>query len=265
MKLVALEKKNNYDYKQLNENIFKIYLRENFEEKSNCYYYDEYILITEITSLDVAATIEEKWDTYIEAAKLQDEEVCKRNEINTCKTNLSNSDYQVLKCAESFMVGSVLPYDFSLVLAERSALRDKISELGGEISEDDILTAQKARKITEMCAMCQTTITNGIDYNEEHYRLNTTDQINLTSLYSLAQLGQSVPYHADGQVCRVYTPEEMTGLAQAGTQWIIYHTTYFNLLKHQILEMTTEEEINGVYYGIELKEEYQTVLNAIIA
>jgi hypothetical protein len=121
------------------------------------------------------------------------------------------------------------------------------------------------RKIIEMSAICQTTITNGIDYNGEHYRLNTTDQINLTSLYSLAQLGQSVPYHADGQVCRIYTPEEMVGLAQAGTQWIIYHTTYFNLLKHQILEMSTIEEVEAVTYGMELKPEYQSTLNAITA
>ena len=115
-----------------------------------------------------------------------------------------------------------------------------------------------------MCSLCQTTITSGIDYNDEHYRLNTTDQINLTSLYSLAQLGQSVPYHADGKVCRIYTSEEMIRLVQTATKWVIYHTTYYNLLKHQIQDMTDIDEIKKVEYGTELSSEYQTILNTIL-
>ena len=131
-------------------------------------------------------------------------------------------------------------------------------------SEENELQQLKARKINEICAMCQTTITNGIDYSGEHYRLNTTDQINLTSLYTLAQKGQSVPYHADGKVCRIFSAEEMIGLVEKSMQWTIYHTTYFNLLKHQIIDMETKEEVENVVYGMKLNEEYQQVLNSII-
>ena len=46
---------------------------------------------------------------------------------------------------------------------------------------------------------------------------------------------------------------------------ILFHTTYFNLLKHQILEMSTIEEVEAVTYGMELKPEYQSTLNAITA
>ena len=115
-----------------------------------------------------------------------------------------------------------------------------------------------------MMACCQNIISTGIDYNEEHYRLNTTDQINLTSLGALAQQGKSVPYHADGQICRIYSSEEMLGLIQAATQFIIYHTTYFNLLKHIILDLTDVDEVKNVEYGMELSSEYQTILNTIL-
>ena len=37
--------------------------------------------------------------------------------------------------------------------------------------------------------------------------------------------------------------------------------TYFNNLKHQILEMETGVEV--VKHGMELKEEYQSILNTI--
>lgn len=144
-------------------------------------------------------------------------------------------------------------------------IRDNINALQDNSLEIDALEKLKERKIAEMSAISQTTITNGIDYNEKHYRLNTTDQINLTLLYSLAQSGASVSYHADGEICRVFTPEEMCGLVQSATKWVIYHTTYFNLLKHQILALETEDEIKAVYYGIELKDEYKSVLKSITA
>lgn len=244
----------------------KLLLRENITllDDGRCQY-NEYSMLRSGNDNDILISdIEQDFDALIEAAKVEEALRFKENQITGLKHRLESTDYQILKCTESFMLGSVLPYDFSQLLTERNSLRDDINNIQDDV-EVDVLDAAKNYKITEMSAICQTTITNGIDYNDEHYRLNTTDQINLTSLYSLAQLGQSVPYHADGQVCRIYTPEEMIGLAQAGTQWIIYHTTYFNLLKHQILEMSTVEEVEAVTYGMELKPEYQSILNAITA
>ena len=55
----------------------------------------------------------------------------------------------------------------------------------------------------------------------------------------------------------------MNGLIAAASKFIIYHTTYFNLLKHQILDLETIEEVKAVYYGIELKDKYKDVIIAI--
>lgn len=253
-----------YSLNKVSNYYYKVLLRDNIEEKDSAYTYNEYELV--IAAKDNADEyVNENFDILLNQAKVNEENKILQEKINTLKKQLDNSDYQILKCTENFMLGSVLPYDFSKLLSNRMEIRDNINALQNDSLEVDALEKLKERKITEMSAASQTTITNGIDYNGKHYRLNTTDQINLTSLYALAQAGTPVPYHADGEVCRVFTPEEMCGLVQNATKWVIYHTTYFNLLKHQILSLETEDEVKAVYYGIELKDEYKSVLNSITA
>lgn len=265
MLLNSIKSVDSYNYIQLSDNIYKLYLRTNITDHNTYFSYNEYVLVTEIISDDIDATISANFNTYLEIAKLNDEERKKANMIEACKQNLSNSDYMILKNLENHALGLTLPYDYSTLIAKRQELRDQINNL--ESSETDTASTElaqcKSRKITEMCAVCQTTITNGIDYNNEHYRLNTTDQINLTSLYTLAQAGQSVPYHADGSVCRMYEPDELIGLVQSSIQQITYHTTYYNLLKNQIASMENIDEVNAVTYGMTLKDEYQALIDAI--
>lgn len=263
MLLNSINPVDNYSYIQLSNNIYRISIRTDIVNNETYYSYNEYTLITEITDEDIDKNISDNFDKYLEVAKLNDDLRKKENLIETYKTELTNSDYKILKNLENYTLGLPLPYDYSMLIANRQELRDQINNLETNDSSSTELEQVKSRKIIQMCSVCQTTITNGIDYNDEHYRLNTTDQINLTSLYSLAQSGKDVPYHADGKVCRIYTSEEMVGLAQTATQWIIYHTTYYNLLKNQINEMTDIDEINAVTYGMSLKEEYQTIIDGI--
>lgn len=81
-------------------------------------------------------------------AKLQDEEIQRKNQIELQKKQLSNSDYQVIKCAENYMLGSVLPYDFSQLLATRTEMRNKINELesGVKFTDEEILENKKKLK-----------------------------------------------------------------------------------------------------------------------
>lgn len=248
---------------------YKVSLRENFTEISSSQYsYNEYCIVREFEGLsneEIDNKISEEFDLYLEFAKLNEETQNIKQEISELKLALSNSDYQIIKCTENFMLGSVLPYDFSQLLAQRTEIRNRINilENNEELTDEDKLQKAKDKKIIEMSAISQTTITNGTDFNGEHYRLNTTDQINLTSMYSLAQAGSSVPYHADNSVCRIYPSEEMIGLVQTCMSYITYHTTYFNLLKHQILNMTSIDEVNAVSYGMTLLPEYQAVIDSV--
>lgn len=50
-------------------------------------------------------------------------------EIERLKSELQESDYKVIKCAEALTIGAVMPYDVVSLHKERQALRDKINEL----------------------------------------------------------------------------------------------------------------------------------------
>ena len=54
-------------------------------------------------------------------------------EIERLKSELQESDYKVIKCAEAMAIGAELPYDVVSLHKERQALRDKINELESEV------------------------------------------------------------------------------------------------------------------------------------
>lgn len=62
---------------------------------------------------------------YVEVPDLQKV----RNEINTLKESLNNSDYKVIKCYEASLRGKEMPYDFDILSLERQSIRDRINEL----------------------------------------------------------------------------------------------------------------------------------------
>lgn len=129
---------------------------------------------------------------------------------------------------------------------------------------DDITVEEMKRlKIKEMSRTCNKTIEAGFDItlsNEiHHFSLTVQDQLNLISLSSMATQGiPHIPYHADGELCKYYTPEEINAIVNQGTYFKTYHTTYFNGLKAYINSLETIEEINAITYGTPLPEEYQT-------
>lgn len=255
-----------YRIKLKSEGFYNVYFSADIMQTTIGYYYKEYPIVIDAASENEAIEkVENNFDTYFEWGKVNFEEKDKAAKVSIYKNQLNATDYKIIKCAESFMLGNVLPYDFSELLYNRNSVRDAINAAEEEyILESDKLENLKNLKIMEMSAQSQYMIKNGIDYNDEHYSLNTHDQINLMSLSSLAQAGNKVPYHPDGGVCRIYEAEDFLGLVEVGVQWITYHTTYFNLLKHQILEMESVREVEMVEYGMELKEEYQSILNSIL-
>lgn len=117
------------------------------------------------------------------------------------------------------------------------------------------------KKISTLSKICNQIITNGIDFNTEHYSLTEHDQINLSKLESLAKDGNNVLYHSDGNKCRVYDSEEFRQLTSFAFAFISYNTTYFNLLKSEIENMTSIDNVLSVNYGTKLSEENQNILD----
>lgn len=168
------------------------------------------------------------------------------------------------------------------VVPDGSELAEKIISLfpNFEIVEDDNnqlinikevinLTIEKDNKISSLSSICSSTITAGTDVEwmgeTKHYSLTLEDQSNLMALYANASLGLSVPYHADGETCRIYSAEEFQFVFNTVSHFKVYHTTYFNMLKHMILEMETKEEIDAAEYGMPLNDKYQKLLEEVIS
>ena len=54
------------------------------------------------------------------------------------------------------------------------------------------------------------------------------------------------PYHADGQLCRLFTAAEIQAIAAASVKHKLYHTTLCNHLLTWARRAETREELSGI-------------------
>lgn len=129
-------------------------------------------------------------------------------------------------------------------------------ERTAEELDADRLPAKRLTKETEISAACNGAIVAGMDVETsqgmEHFALQETDQINLTTALSAVQAGAAgYPYHADGQLCRMFTAEEIQAIAQASVQHKLYHTTLCNHLLTWVRRAETAAELETITYAAE--------------
>lgn len=122
--------------------------------------------------------------------------------------------------------------------------------------QPDPLEPVKEAKEAEISAACNAAIVAGMDVETaqgtEHFSLQETDQINLTTAYNAILSGASgYPYHADGSLCRMFTADEITAISNASIAHKLYHTTLCNHLLTWARRAETEEELNGITYTAE--------------
>lgn len=122
--------------------------------------------------------------------------------------------------------------------------------------EQDRLPNIKLLKEKQISNSCNKAIIEGMDITTskgiEHFSLQETDQINLTTALTAVQQGASIyPYHADKSLCRMFTAEEIKNISQAAIQHKLYHTTLCNHLLTQIRRSTSREEIENISYSVE--------------
>lgn len=123
-------------------------------------------------------------------------------------------------------------------------------------TQPDPLDAIKAKKEAELSAACNAAIVAGMDVEtlqgKEHFSLEETDQINLTTALSAVQTGAAAyPYHADGQMCRMFSADEITAISNASIQHKMYHTTLCNHLLTWVRRAETELEVESITYTAE--------------
>ena len=119
--------------------------------------------------------------------------------------------------------------------------------------------------------MCNYYIEKGIDVilsdnKTYHFSLTIEDQQNLTNAFNIATFKNSdVPYHADGQECRIFSKDDIKLIYETYIMHITQQTTYCNMLKQYSENCKTKEEVINIYYSMDLPEEYQEKYNKIIS
>ena len=117
----------------------------------------------------------------------------------------------------------------------------------------DALEATRSAKEAELSDACNAAIVAGMDVTTtqgtEHFSLQETDQINLTTAYNAVVSGAThYPYHADGALCRMFTADEIMAISAASIKHKMYHTTLCNHLLTWARRAETEEELDGITY-----------------
>ena len=143
-------------------------------------------------------------------------------------------------------------YEKNLSIARAEAYNGEVSV--EEEPDDRPLDEIRADKLAELSSSCNAAITDGMDVETtqgtEHFSLQETDQINLTTALSAVQSGAAgYPYHSDGQLCRLFTASEIQAIAAASVRHKLYHTTLCNHLLTWARRAETREELSGITYA----------------
>jgi len=139
-----------------------------------------------------------------------------------------------------------------------------------EPAAPDLETVRTA-KLDELSAAAQAAIIAGCDVTLSdgttgHISLTPEDQINLSTAQAAVQAGASgYPYHLDGQLCKVYSAEDILIMGKAAVAHILYHTTYCNHLRTWAQRATDQDELTGITYGAVLPDDLKANMEAIIS
>lgn len=112
----------------------------------------------------------------------------------------------------------------------------------------------QTEKLSSLSEICNQTIVAGMDVETtegiEHFSLEETDQINLTTALSAIEQGaKGYPYHADKKLCRMFTAVELKAIAEKAIAHKLYHTTLCNHLLILARRATTTAELDNITYS----------------
>ena len=136
----------------------------------------------------------------------------------------------------------------------------------------EILNAIKTAKLTEISKSCEDYIYAGtdvtlLDDTIKHFTYTLADQSNISEMFTAIMAGATeYPYHADGEICKIYTKEQIVAIYSTLSLFKTEMTTYHNSLKAQINAMTDADAISAIKFKeTELTGEYLTNYNEMMA
>lgn len=169
-------------------------------------------------------------------------------------------------------VFSYLPEsDIGRLQKDMRKLIERVDAVAPEEKKPETLKEFKTAKKQEISQACEQIIYAGIsvtlaDGTVEHFALTEHDQLNLFGKQAqLAAGAEQLEYHSDGKPCRYYSATDMQTIIAAAMQHVSYHTTYCNALNMWVVGCETADELQQIYYGADVPEEYQSeVLKAYL-
>ena len=162
----------------------------------------------------------------------------------------------------------------TLIIPWREGIEDSIKAnvaAWTEMARKQELEELLPEKLTELDNACRKAIVEGCwvelaDGSTQHFALTEADQINLNVALEAVKAGaDGYPYHADGELCRVFSAADINAVAAAAVAHKLYHTTYFNHAKQWATRAKTADELAGIHYGAQLPEDLAANMAKVIA
>ena len=149
--------------------------------------------------------------------------------------------------------------------ATEEEYNDFFNNVKSSFSDEYILQGIRQEKIQQMSEECSKTIQKGVQYNGKVYSLTPNDQINIDSMFNAVLAGaKEYPYHADGELCELYSANNIKLISNAFVQHKLYHLTYCNHLMSWIKRCNKMKELKSIYYGIELPDDLKENMEKIL-
>ena len=130
----------------------------------------------------------------------------------------------------------------------------------------------RANKLAEISKSCEAYIYAGTDVTLpdntiKHFTYTLADQSNISEMFTAIMAGATeYPYHADGEICKIYSKEQIVTIYGTLSLFKTEATTYHNSLKAQINAMTDADAISATKFKeTELTGEYLTNYDAMMA
>lgn len=214
---------------------------------------------------------------YTDEEAMQISCICSNYELENFRLNYKfNLVNVILKCADIYSRIDNVQTQILEVDTKTIKVAEDLEELNRQVNPAPVniskLTLEEAKEyqLNIVNEQCQKAIYNGIDLEtsvgNEHFSLTQEDQTNIVTLYNQVMSGivVSVPYHADGELCRQFSAEEMIDLGNAALAFVTYCTTKCNHLRAWIKRATDKDTVLSITFGSELPSDLLDNMNCIL-
>ena len=177
--------------------------------------------------------------------------------------------------AETEKISKEVPCDITTVILEKPSVSeelDNVKSIVGIVNPNNMtLDEFKDYYKTQIGKECTAAIENGVDVQttlgKKHFSYTIEDQSNVKDLIIAAiftDFTLPLPYHADGEPCTLYQPNDIRNIYMLLCSNKTYHTTYCNVLNAMINEAKDLVSVKAITYGMEITDEkYLKVMSKI--